>query len=393
MNSQTTQTSSTAPAPTIHAFVAGRHVDSNGRAADWSEADLQELADSYDPKLSEAPICVGHAKGNTPAYGWIGAVRRTGPNLYADPSTVQPEFQDWVKRKLYKKVSLSIYGREHPNNPVPGKLYLRHVAFLGAQPPAIKGLADTEFNDGAEHEHVIEFGDWSDEQVASLFGRLRDWFIASFGLEKADTVLPSYAIDSLKREAMAPPSPAPAPAGLNYSDAGAPAVSTLTQEQLATQAAELQTQRQALDARDAELRRRETETQRAAQRTAVASFAEGLVRSGKLLPAHRPAVVELMASLPADAAALEFNEGDQAVKKAPLQVLQDFLTALPVQVDFSERAAGDKDGKTTTTGVDTSDGQAIARAALEYQEAESKAGRTVSLEAAVSHIVYSNQEA
>ena len=48
--------------------------------------------------------------------------------------------EDYVKNGLYKKVSASFYSPESKINPEPGKWSLRHVAMLGAQPPAVKGL-------------------------------------------------------------------------------------------------------------------------------------------------------------------------------------------------------------------------------------------------------------
>jgi hypothetical protein len=43
----------------------------------------------------------------------------------------------------YKYVSAAIYERENPFNPTRGdKKYIRHIAFLGGTPPAIKGLPD-----------------------------------------------------------------------------------------------------------------------------------------------------------------------------------------------------------------------------------------------------------
>jgi hypothetical protein len=167
-------------------------------------------------------------------------------------------------------------------------------------------------------------------------------------------------------------------------------VTQKTPEQLAAEAAALQTQRAEQDAREAALKRRE----QAAHREDMAAFADGLVREGKLLPKDRNAVVELMASLPTGAEAdLAFSEGDEQVKKPPLQVLQGFLKGLPKQVQFSEAAPAGKGGRDVTEGVDTGDGHAIARAALAFQDEEAKAGRTVSLEAAVQHVVYSNQQA
>ncbi|MBF0186018.1 MAG: hypothetical protein HQM06_16735, partial [Magnetococcales bacterium] len=54
----------------------------------------------------------------------------------------------------FKKISASFYPPDSPNNPTPGLFALRHIAFLGAQPPAIKGLPDAKFADDGPH---IEF--------------------------------------------------------------------------------------------------------------------------------------------------------------------------------------------------------------------------------------------
>ena len=47
----------------------------------------------------------------------------------------------------------------------------------------------------------MEFADWSDITNASLWGRLRDFLIAQFGLDETDKVLPSWQVDSLREEA------------------------------------------------------------------------------------------------------------------------------------------------------------------------------------------------
>lgn len=65
--------------------------------------------------------------------------------LNAEPHQVDPEFAEMVNAGRFKKISASFYTPDAPNNPVPGVYYLRHVGFLGAQPPAVKGLKQAEF--------------------------------------------------------------------------------------------------------------------------------------------------------------------------------------------------------------------------------------------------------
>lgn len=131
----------------IHFFRAGKHVDSSGREVAFSQADLREIATSYSADLHEAPIVVGHPKDNGPAFGWVESVKVEGDGLHATAKQVNPEFSDLVRQGAYKKVSASFYTKDHPNNPRPGSWYLRHIGFLGAQPPAVKGLAGVNFSE------------------------------------------------------------------------------------------------------------------------------------------------------------------------------------------------------------------------------------------------------
>ncbi|MBN0401429.1 peptidase, partial [Pseudomonas aeruginosa] len=112
---------------------------------EFTEAILQEIAATYDPALSEAPLVIGHPKLNAPAYGWAKGLEVREGMLYAEPHQVVPEFAEAANRKMYKKRSASVYLPDSPGNPVPGKHYLRHIGFLGAVPPAIKGIPDAPF--------------------------------------------------------------------------------------------------------------------------------------------------------------------------------------------------------------------------------------------------------
>lgn len=53
---------------------------------------------------------------------------------------VQPAFEEMVKQGLFAKRLIGLYQRDKG-------LALRHVGFLGAQPPEIKGLADVQFSE------------------------------------------------------------------------------------------------------------------------------------------------------------------------------------------------------------------------------------------------------
>ncbi len=119
-------------------FKAGKHTDSAGDVREWTEADVKSIADKYDPINHSAPIVIGHPKDNAPAYGWVDKVEFLDGILYADFKEMNDGFVEAVKSGAYKKRSISLYP----------DLSLRHIGFLGAVPPAVKGLADIAFSEG-----------------------------------------------------------------------------------------------------------------------------------------------------------------------------------------------------------------------------------------------------
>jgi hypothetical protein len=123
----------------IEIFKVGTHTDSKGQTREWTEKDLQEIASLYDPANHEAPIVIGHPDIDSPAYGWVESLKVEGGKLLAKVKDVADEFKDWVSKGLYKKVSIALYP----------DLGLRHIGFLGATPPAVKGLRQATFSEKA----------------------------------------------------------------------------------------------------------------------------------------------------------------------------------------------------------------------------------------------------
>jgi cation transport regulator ChaB len=129
-------------------FRAGVHTDSAGRTREWTKADLEEIASLYNPEVHEAPIVIGHPADDAPAYGWIEALRVAGDRLLAKPKQLAEDFRDWIRKGLYKKVSIALYP----------DLGLRHVGFLGAMPPAVKGLRPAQFGEAAAWQIEVDGG-------------------------------------------------------------------------------------------------------------------------------------------------------------------------------------------------------------------------------------------
>jgi hypothetical protein len=323
------------PTKPLEIFRPGRHTAMSGAVLDFSEADLAACARAYDPALHEAPLVVGHPRHDAPAYGWVKRLSFDA-GLEADPHQLDPAFAEMVGRGSFKKISSSFYAPDSPQNPVPGVYYLRHVGFLGAQPPAVKGLRNPEF---AEAEAgVVEFGDWSDMQNANLWRRMREWIIGRFGVDEADKTIPSYSVETLEAEARqedADETPLATPAFSELQQQETP----VTPEQKAAIEAENVHLKQQL----AEVEAREKAAKSAALHVDNIAFAEKLAKEGRLLPVHKDFIASFMDHL-AEAGVVEFGEGADKQAKPALAGFKDYLAAQPKLVDFQERAGGEVPG-------------------------------------------------
>lgn len=282
----------------IEIFRAGSHTDIHGNTHTLTEADLSASARAYDPARHEAPLVIGHPKLDAPAWGWVKSLQAAGASLAALPEQVQPAFAEQVAAGSYKKVSASFYPPDAARNPVPGVWYLRHVGFLGAMPPAVKGL------------RPVEFGEDDDQAVT---------------LEFAETDLSHPP----SKEASVSPEEA---AALKAQNEG------------------LQRELQALNQRVAQ--------QAAAQRHGEhVAYAEGLAEQARI-PAAAVALVAQLRDLtrPAEGDAPAFGEGDE---RQPLdKALCAFLDGLSPRVEFGEAATRERAAGTEGAG----DEEAVAYA-------------------------------
>lgn len=367
-------------------FRPGRHTASSGATLDFSEDALRAAVSAYDPGLHEAPIVVGHPKDNGPAYGWVSALHfneETGA-IEVDPDQVDPAFAELVQAGRYKKRSASWYLPDSKANPKPGTLYLRHVGFLGAQPPAIKGLKEVNFS---EDDGVVEFSDphrWAFGSIAAALRGLREWLIEKDGTEAADKAMPNYLLGDVDRAA-------------NEQDPAPVAAPTFTEEdpmkieQLQAQVAQLTADLAAAQAnakpadfaeREADLKAREDAlaAERATiDRATVQARVDGAVNAGRVLPAKAKAVVDFAMGLATGEASIDFGEGDQAEKITQREAYLRQIEASPKVVEFGELAAdnGSKaDGK--------ADPVAIADKARDLVAKANADGKTLSFTEAVA---------
>lgn len=277
----------------IAVFKTGTHTDSNGNTRAWTEDDLDKIAGSYNPALHEAPVVIGHPKENSPAWGWVEGLRREGNVLYARLKALVPEFTDMLGKGMFKKRSISLYP----------DMTLRHIGFLGAVPPAVKGLPDFAF---AEKESVFYESEWplcsnavseirkneKEEKIMGLIEKLRALLSEDDKEEGGGDASPE---DFSGREA-------------------------------------------ALGKRECALRKKENEV----RKKEIAGFVEDLKRKGVVLPAmERMGLGDFLEAISETEKTYEFGEMGKGVSQ--LEFMKSFLSALPVRIVFEEAAGRDKD--------------------------------------------------
>ncbi|MFM9881206.1 MAG: hypothetical protein ACKVOO_12450 [Burkholderiaceae bacterium] len=282
----------------IEIFRAGQHTDDAGVVHNFSQADVQGMATAYNASLREAPLTIGHPADNLPAYGWVKAlsVNSLG-RLAMDTHQVLPQFAELVAARRYKKRSASFYPPSHPSNPTQGSWYLRHVAFLGAQPPAIAGLADFADTDAAGAVNFSETAEPITEPTADPLNDQEQRMTQDLRDQLA-------AAQAAQIEAAA------------VRDAALASAAT-AQAQVAAFAEAARTERAA----------------------GFASFADAHIQTGQLLPKDKAAVVAVLGLL-ADAQPVSFAEAGATKTVAPAEWLKGLIAGAKAHVSFGESAAG-----------------------------------------------------
>lgn len=322
-------------------FKSGTRTDNNGRTVTITDADVAQAAAAYDPKLHEAPLVIGHPKTDAPAYGWVGGLHADGGVLSADFAQMDDDFVGLVQSGRYKKVSASFYPPDSPSNPKPGSWYLRHVGFLGAQPPAVKGLSAINF---AEDDVYVEFSEYAHRRAASIFRRLCEWLIEQYDTATADKVVADWEIRDIEESADWKPEP-PTPA---FADPATPTdpethenkeTPMSPEEQLTAEKAAREQAEAKAAAAEAELKRLQDEQDRdlrEGKHEQNAEFAEALVKEGRLKPADKALMVQVLdfADYP-EQTSVEFGEGSTIG-----EALRQFLRGLPEVLPSGHHAKG-----------------------------------------------------
>lgn len=363
----------------LHIFKSGTHTAMSGKTISFAEDQVSAIAAAYDPAVHESPLVAGHPKHDDPAFGWVKALEFADGELIAIPQQVNPEFAEMVESGAFKKISASFYLPDAPNNPKPGQYYLRHVGFLGAQAPAVKGLKPIEFADGSDDGVVtVEFADIEPRNIALMFRQMRDWILGKFGQEEADKALPGWDVQWIADQAAQPdPQTVNQPMFADPSPTGDPAINPNPPKEDKVDPKEIEAMKkreEALVAAEALFAEKQAKGE-------AVEFADGLIKDGRLAPAQKAAVVSLVTHLSVHAAdEVSFAEGE--AKKTPVDALKAVLSAAPKVIEFGEVSAKREDEGT----ADFSDPNELAKAAKAYVVEQAGKGITVTTAQAVRHL-------
>ncbi|GAB3021677.1 hypothetical protein GCM10027098_16270 [Bowmanella dokdonensis] len=330
--------------PWFEVFHAGKHTDRHGQTLDFSRADLEQVVSNFEP--GKVPLIISHPEADTPVYGFAQSIKLSDDDkLYLDGDQVNVEFAKSVITGSYGRRSLGLKRNKQKG------WYIDHVAFLGAQAPALDLQPVGQYHFAAEQEpapHQFEFSieTQTADTLVRLMRGLRDFFVETLGIEKANQIVDKWELDWLQRASVKedlqddhlhPEFSKPKA----EDDMG-----TITQEQL--DAAIAKAAKDAADNTKAEfsqsLSDAEARAKAAEDKLAKAEFAkqvadnqklvDAAVTAGKLTPAQAAGYAEFMAHLQAldGDQAFEFsrNDGDnkEQVKSNLFEFAKQHLDSL-----------------------------------------------------------------
>jgi len=146
-----------------------------GDKGNFGTADLDQIVRNFDPSFHEAPVVIGHPQHDAPAYAWVDSLKRNGEKLMGKLKEVDPTFAEMVKTGRFKKRSVSLYRTAQG-------WMLRHVGFLGAQAPEVKGLTNATFGEDRMRCVELIFGE-PESRVGAAIAELKD---RGFWMERFD---------------------------------------------------------------------------------------------------------------------------------------------------------------------------------------------------------------
>lgn len=139
----------------VEIFKTGTRLDMAGVTRTFTDAHLDQMADTYNPTVHTAPFLVGHDESK-PNTGLVGRAVRIGQSLFAEAKDVTEDFKAAINNRRLPALSAALYHPDDKRNPYPGNWALRHVAAV--QIAATKGMQPPMFEEG-DLSIAIEFSE------------------------------------------------------------------------------------------------------------------------------------------------------------------------------------------------------------------------------------------
>ncbi len=319
----------------IEVFRAGDY----GERGNWTAGDLDRLAATYDARLHAAPVVLGHPADDAPAYGWVKRLRRAGESLWAQLEKVDPALEALLRAGRFAQRSVALYKQF----PLTGGPYLRHLGFLGAAPPEVKGLAPLRFVDAefqaieANFQPIAPISFMPEELMVGPKSKL-DSFI--------EHLRSFFVLDA--------PNPTATPPGVGPADPS-PAPSSGA-EAFAERLAALEQRLDAVAGAKAAAEQKLNDSEAARQQEQIANFVESLRSRGRFPPMfERWGVREFMERLtrveetgknacPTDPKESASGTDIPVCQPTLLVWFQEFLAKLPAVIEFREITASEAHG-------------------------------------------------
>ena len=315
----------------IDLFKVGKQTDSSGHTKEWTDEELQTIVDKYNEQEEEnkhrAPAIAGEHLDDKKliAYAWVKELKVEKGHLYGKFEKIDNDFKTMVNDGKFNTVSIALYP----------DLLLQHVAFLGAIPPAVKGLKAPQFSKANEQPILLTYSSKTkkDNSVIKNYAKAGkmtlDEFIkavvdavkASDGDEVASNV--RATMEKLK-DSVVLTAPTPEP---KKDDEPKPKFSESTEFIALKQ--EIETERQKRVKIELDL-----------QKERDSKFYSEAVRGGVMLPAQVSSAEKVLEVIRNPKPKYRFSETEPEVMGE--EVFKSFVMSYPKVIEFSEVATPER---------------------------------------------------
>ncbi len=274
-----------------------------GKKGNWDRPKIEQVIQNFKSKVWTPVAVLGHPEDDSPAFGWIKDLRLRGDLLDAQFEKVHPALEALVADGRYPNRSAAFYLDPQGRGPV-----LRHVGFLGAIPPEVKGLEPIHFS----HREFLAF-DFNQEEDKMDLKQIKE-AVAEFFREKftEGKPAPQFTEEQVQQRIEAVTKPL------------LESVQALTKK---------------FDESVKKAEDRANASDAASRKAEVHAFIEKRKAANQWVPAFDeaglPAVLEHLATTPGT---IKFGEAGKEKEVTPYQVFSGFLEKLPIIVPMGDLA-------------------------------------------------------